>query len=300
MARVHDILGYEVLATLGHGARSTIFAVKDKDDQVFALKRVIKRGPEDQRFLDQAIHEHEVANSLDHPALRRSYKLIRRRAVVRTTEVHVLMEMVDGYTMEQYSVTSMAELCELFQRVAAGLGVMHEHGYVHADIKPNNIMVTDNNTVKIIDFGQSCAIKTVKERIQGTPDYIAPEQVQRKEIIPQTDMFNLAATIYWLVTNQHVPTMIPKKEMNVGLKTKSDLRPPAELNPEVPPALNTLLMECLERRPDDRPRNMQVIQDRLQMAIGQMRTPAAAPVDTRCDLPRQTHGARFPHVSSRS
>ena len=61
--------------------------------------------------------------------------------------------------------------------------------------------------VKVIDFGQSCRIGTVKERIQGTPDYIAPEQVARRPITSQTDVFNLGATLYWALTGQDIPTL---------------------------------------------------------------------------------------------
>src|SRR5690606_35077399 len=109
----------------------------------------------------------------------------------------VLMEMVDGLTLEHYVPDNLIELCRIFQQTALGLHAMHEAGYVHADIKPNNILFMDDQRVKIIDFGQSCKADTVKDRIQGTPDYIAPEQVLRRAITPQTDVFNLGATMYW-------------------------------------------------------------------------------------------------------
>src|SRR6201999_3313842 len=115
-------------------------------------------------------------------------------------EIYVLMEMVDGMTLEQQHSEDIVVLCRLMQQVASGLLAMHKAGFVHADIKPNNILVTDDLHVKIIDFGQSCAVGTVKERIQGTPDYIAPEQVNRKPINQQTDVFNLGATLYWNLT----------------------------------------------------------------------------------------------------
>ena len=83
MAKQHEIIGYEVMATLGKGARSTIYAVKDKKNNIFALKQVVKTGPEDQRFVDQAVLEHQIARKLNHPTLRQSFKLIRQRKVLR-------------------------------------------------------------------------------------------------------------------------------------------------------------------------------------------------------------------------
>lgn len=272
MAKVHEILGYEVLSSLGQGARSTIYAVQDKKNHIFALKRVIKNGPEDQRYVDQAVLEHQIARKLDHPSIRKSFKLIRQRKVLRTTEVYVIMELVDGVTLENYQFNDMTDLCEIMQKVARGLGAFHEAGYVHADIKPNNIMVDENQVVKIIDFGQSCPIATIKPRIQGTPDYIAPEQVARKQITPQTDVFNLGATMYWLVTKKHIPTMMPKTDIaqNVQLRTHEKAVPPHELNPKVPPALSALIMGCIQPEVADRPSSMKHVTERLEMALTQL------------------------------
>ena len=269
MAEFSEIAGYEVLATLGVGARSTIYAVKDGKSEVFALKRVVKSSPSDERFMAQAILEHEVAQKFDHPTLRKSIKLIRQRNFIRTSEVLVLMEMVDGYTLEKHQPETLGVLCSICRDVAQGLGVMHKAGYVHADIKPNNIMITGDNHVKIIDFGQSCPIGTVKERIQGTPDYIAPEQVQRRSIIPQTDVFNLGATMYWLLTRKHVPTLIPKGGAGISLRTEDTCRPPIELNPDVPPALSSLVMDCIHTEAPQRPETMALVADRLEIAAKQ-------------------------------
>jgi serine/threonine-protein kinase len=146
---------------------------------------------------------------------------------------------------------------------------MHKAGYVHADIKPNNIMITGEGHVKIIDYGQSCPIGTVKERIQGTPDYIAPEQVQRRSIIPQTDVFNLGATMYWLLTQKHVPTLIPKGKAGISLRTEDTCKAPMELNPDVPPALSSLVMDCIHTDAPQRPETMALVSDRLDIAAKQ-------------------------------
>ena len=73
---------------------------------------------------------------------------------------------------------------------------MHAMGYAHCDIKPNNILRNDQGDVKVIDFGQACKIGTIKQRIEGTPDYIAPEQVARRPISAQTDIYNLGALLF--------------------------------------------------------------------------------------------------------
>jgi len=274
MADFHQIAGYDVVSTLGEGAHSTIYAVRDKSGQVMVLKRVIKEGPSQQRFIDQALAEHDVASKIDHPRVRKSIKVIKQRNVIRVSEVLVLMELVDGVTLEKYQqhATDLLQICQIFYQAAEGLRAMHQAGFVHADIKPNNIMLTEKNGVKLIDFGQSCKSGTIKQRIQGTPDYIAPEQVKREAITERTDVFNLGATFYWLLTGEHIPTMIHKK--NAGISSKSDEykkgRAPIEVNPEIAPALSSLVMDSVERRVEDRPQTMGQVIDRLEIAAAQI------------------------------
>ena len=182
----------------------------------------------------------------------------------------MVMELVDGMTLEQYEFGDLIDFCQVMQKVAEGLGAMHQSGFVHADIKPNNIMVDEKQVVKIIDFGQSCPVNTIKQRIQGTPEYIAPEQVKRKAITPETDVYNLGATMYFLLTKVHVPTIMPQTESAVALKSERDCKPVRELNPAVPPALASLVMNCIELSPDARPATMTLVHQRLAMALGQL------------------------------
>ena len=283
MAEHVELAGYTVVATLGRGARSTIFRVRDDEGEDFVLKRVVKNTAKDQRFIDQALTEHEVGTTLDHPHLRKSLKLFKQRQLIRVSEVLVLMELIEGSTLESQGVDDLPAFCRICTQVADGLAAMHEAGYIHADIKPNNIMLDAGGVVKLIDFGQSCPVGTVKERIQGTPDYIAPEQVKRQAIVPQTDVFNLGATMYWLLTGRFVPTMIPKDKAGVQPAAGTPLTngsqrvesgdgkadacpPPHEINPAVPPALSILVTDCIQTAVADRPEDMAEVKHRLEVA----------------------------------
>jgi serine/threonine-protein kinase len=150
--------------------------------------------------------------------------------------------------------------------VANGLNAMHQQGYVHCDIKPNNILLSKTGAIKIIDLGQSCKIGTIKRRIQGTPDYIAPEQVRRAPLGPKTDIFNLGATMYWALTGKNVPTLIPKKD-TIDVLVKQLLRAPHELHKQIPEPISNLVMECVKEDPAQRPKNMLDVVSRLDMLI---------------------------------
>src|SRR5271170_754408 len=177
------------------------------------------------------------------------------------------MDMFDGTSLDVERPPHLKSLLDTSLQVAEGLAALHKMGYVHADIKPNNILVDSSTRCKIIDFGQSCSIGTVKSRIQGTPDYIAPEQVALGPLTPATDIFNFGASLYWCVTDRHVPTVIPKKRSSLSGVDSRALIAPHELNPRIPIPLSKLILECVENRPSDRPGSMDEIYARLQLVL---------------------------------
>jgi serine/threonine-protein kinase len=261
-----DIPGYEVLEYLGAGARSTIWRVRDRrTEQVSAVKRVMRHEGDDDRFFEQAINEVTVAGSMDHVAIRKIFRMLRLRRWFRTQELLLFMECCDGDSCQTRPPSSIAEIMRVFTVAAQALAYMHSRGYVHADIKPNNIIVAPDATVKIIDLGQSCRIGTVKSRIQGTPDFIAPEQVRLRPLDGRTDVFNLGAALYWTLTGQAISTILPKSNEGVLLLSDLHVASPETVNPEVPIALSRLVMDCIEPQPTRRPESMRDVVARLEI-----------------------------------
>jgi len=265
-----DILnvgGFEIQKRIGTGARSTIYLATDEQDKKeVALKRVIFQKPEDTRVFEQVETEYKVAQTIDHPYVRKCFKLKKVRSMLKVREMLLSMEYFDGTSLEDSATLSLLDVLLVFRMVASGLDAMHHRGYVHCDIKPNNILMDKGGTIKIIDLGQSCRIGTVKQRIQGTPDYIAPEQVRRNPLGPKTDVFNLGATMYWALTGDNVPTLIPKKD-SLGLPIKQERRSPHEIKPKIPQQVSKLVMDCVEDDPVDRPRNMRVVISSLDSIV---------------------------------
>jgi serine/threonine protein kinase len=263
------LLHYDVIDVLGEGAKSVIYRVTDPSTgRQLALKHVKRIDPKDIRFVEQIENEYEISRQFSHPNLRRSFDLkINKTMLLKVAEAFLVMELFEGRTIDVRPPTTMMESVETFIQTCKGLKALHAMGYVHADLKPNNILVGAGGAVKLIDFGQSCKIGTVKERIQGTPDYIAPEQVARRPITVQTDVFNLGATIYWTLTGRTIPTLYTvnkKGENSFLLDTTIDT--PQKLNPKVPPALSNLVMECVATNPRKRPVDMDAVMTRLELA----------------------------------
>lgn len=265
-----DILnvgGFTIRRRIGTGARSTIYlATDDANGSEVALKRVIFERQEDTRVFEQVVTEYRTATKLDHPYIRKCYKLKKVRGMLRAKELLLAMEYFEGQSLEDAPTLSLLDVLLVFRMVATGLNAMHQRGLVHCDIKPNNILLSKAGAIKIIDLGQSCKIGTTKRRIQGTPDYIAPEQVRRKPLVPKTDVFNLGATMYWALTGKTVPTLIPKKDA-FGLPIRQERRAPHDIRKQIPPPISKLVMDCVRDDPADRPQGMMTVISRLDLMI---------------------------------
>lgn len=270
MARTFAQLpGYDVLARIGRGAGAVIYSGRERSTRrEVTIKHVVRHGPEDDRFLEQAETEYEVATKMDHPALRKCYDVVRVRRWLKTAELYLVMEFVEGVRLEDERPDAIGRLLSIFIQIADALCAMHRFGFVHADMKPNNVLLQKNGGLKVIDFGQSCPIGVAKTRIQGTRDYIAPEQALRQPLDQRTDVFNLGATMYWATTGKWFKTVLNQGESGekkIEIDLRSDSAPPSEVNPKVPLTLSTLIMECCENNKADRPREMKDVRSRLEM-----------------------------------
>ncbi|MDP6544471.1 MAG: serine/threonine-protein kinase [Phycisphaerae bacterium] len=255
--------GHKIVRLLGNGARSTIWQVRQiSTGKFFALKRVVKRERSDYRFIEQVEAEYTNAHRLDHPNLRKVYNLKRIRRWLAVSEVQLMMEYCGGDTVQNARPQSIPRVVEIFTTVASVLEHMNARGIIHADTKPNNILIGDDGVVKVIDLGHSCALGTIKERIQGTPDFIAPEQVQRHPLDARTDVFNFGASLYWTLTGRAIPTALPQTD-SIRMKHEHVLHPICKLNPDVPPSLAKLVEDCIEPIPANRPGSMKDVLSRL-------------------------------------
>src|SRR5262245_45093858 len=194
----HGIGKFTILGTLGQGAHSSILHIRcSNDGKQYALKVVPINSKEDHKFLEQAQHEFKVAQLLDHPSLIKIYALETPRDwLFRVRKVHLLIEYVNGQTADTIKGLTLPRLVQVFARVADALVHMHRRGVCHADLKPNNIMISRTGDVKIIDYGLAWIKGERKGRVQGTPEYMAPEQARQGTVTESTDMYNFGATMY--------------------------------------------------------------------------------------------------------
>ena len=228
-----EIIGsFQILSELGKGAHSTIYHIRrHSDSKHFALKVVPILEREDAKYLEQAQHEFRVAKLLDHVNLIKVYALETQRDwFFRVRKAHLLIEFVNGKTLDQAPKLPVPWLAQVFAKIAAGLVHMHRRGVWHADLKPNNLMLTKTGEIKIIDYGLAWIKGEQKERVQGTPEYMAPEQSKHKTVNDRTDIYNFGATMYRLITARLPPSTVsaPNSPGMSGKLSRSLLKPVQE------------------------------------------------------------------------
>jgi len=261
------LFGYEIIDHIGDGAASTIYAVSHPETkQLYALKHVVRKTDKHARFIEQLDAEFEVARKCNHPNLRRVIDYHAKKTLLgKVTEAALVMELFDGQPLEVNLPRAMTQIIDCFAETGKALEAMHNAGYVHCDLKPNNILLSKEGQVKVIDLGQACAVGTKKERIQGTPDYISPEQVKCLPVSTQTDIYNLGATMYWALSGRKMPTLFTISKGENSLLSDDLIQAPHVINPVVPESLSNFTMECVRINPKKRPADMGEVVRRLDI-----------------------------------
>lgn len=276
---------FTVLDTLGSGAHSSILHIRRAaDDREYALKLIPIEDDEDLKYLEQARHEYRVGQMLNHPNLVKVHAFETEGGgwFSRPKRAKLLLEYVPGRTMDKLPLLRMAKLIRVFERIADALTHMHKQGVYHADLKPNNLIYGGGTRVKVIDYGLAWVRGEPKDRVQGTPEYMAPETVEHKLVNERTDIYNFGATMYRLTTLQLPPCWVTGEDSLPMTKQafREQLRPVRSINPLVPEGLAELIHQCLEPNANKRPERMSVIQGRLD----QLADEAAAKVSDPAEL----------------
>lgn len=261
-----EIGKFTILAELGAGAASRVYKVRRaQDGQIYALKIVSVESADDRKFVDQVQHEYDVASALDHPHLAKAYALEVQRKLLFVSGARLLLEYVDGLALSACQGLPLPKLLSIFFKAADGLAYMHSEGVYHADVKPDNILVGRQKEVKIIDFGLAWRRGERKDRVQGTLEFLAPEQARDKIVNGKTDIFNFGATMYRTFTGRAVPPELRQyggDDEVAGLD--SYVRPMSRGNPQIPADLDELVLKCIRCNPDHRPSTMREVRDRLR------------------------------------
>ncbi len=273
-----SVPGYTVIGELGRGAGSTIYRVREEaSGKLVAVKCVFRKRRDDDRYVRQVENEFAVGSRLNHPHLVQIYALQRLKRFFRYRQWNLIMEWVEGVSLSRYSRYPPERLIEFFIRSARALDYMHRHDVIHGDMKPSNILVPPNHKVKIVDFGLAGPAGAPRDRVQGTLDFIAPEQVEKLPLAEQTDIYNLGASFYTIFTGEHVPPPILGDQGGVGTPIRDRISPMHKLKRDLPPELSKIVYACCQWQPEERIQSMAELAERLEAVLEEMQTKPAFP-----------------------
>ncbi len=254
--RDQQIPGYRLLKKLGAGAMATVFLAKQVSlDRYVAIKVLPKRLSENPEYVRRFIKEGKAAAKLNHA------NIVQAIDVGEAGGYHYfVMEYVEGHTLYDElaggKVFSEAEALKVIIQIARALNHAHQQGLIHRDVKPKNIMITDEGVAKLADMGLARAATDAETaqaeagRAFGTPYYISPEQIRGEvDIDFRADIYSLGATLYHVVTGR-VPFEAPTPAAVMHKHLKEPLVPPDHVNTELSAGLGEVVevMMAKDRR----------------------------------------------------
>ena len=247
---------YRLIAELGRGAMGVVYKAEDPLlNRTVAIKTIILmddpavRAEYEARFFQEA----KAAGGLNHPNLITIHDVGREGNIA-----YMAMELLEGTELRELMTRGRLPLpsaLEVVAQVADGLAFAHEHGVVHRDIKPGNIMIVRDRIAKIMDFGiarvRASDIKTQTGAILGSPKYMSPEQVASQPADYRSDVFSLGVVLHELAAGEP-PFAAPTVTQLMHQIATATPRPPSATNPAVPAMLDLIVAKTLEKQPGAR------------------------------------------------
>ncbi|MFG3259878.1 protein kinase [Streptomyces sp. NPDC048172] len=298
---------YELQGELGEGGMGAVQRGFDTVlDRPVALKRIRPEGLLDPRFAEELAQrfrrEARITARIQHPGVPQVYDAVLDAAHER---LFLVMELIEGASLRAYiqpgRLLPLTWAASVAAQVATVLSHAHVIPAVHRDLKPDNIRIADDGTVKVLDFGIAAILRTDVTKLtatgsqMGSHPYMAPEQIQAGQITPQTDLYALGCVLHELLAGQRVfdgPSEFDIMQMQVG----AEPTPLRRLRADVPEALEQLVLQMLAKSPEQRPADAQEVYERLLPflpAAGQEPTPGeTGPADT----PDPTRVFRHPYA----
>lgn len=242
---------YQVQDRIGTGGMATVF--RGRDDvlgRTVAIKTMLPQYATDPSFAARFKQEAQAAAALQSPYIVSVYDWGKDGDTY-----FIVMEYLRGTDLKsgirKHGALDCKKVAQIGSQIAQALSVAHKHDIIHRDIKPQNIMVQPDGNIKVMDFGIARAKNshlTQDNSVLGTAHYVSPEQTQGKELGPTTDIYSLGIVMYESATGQ-----VPFKgddAISVALKQVNEQpMPPSQLNPNVDPSLEAIILKCMQKDP---------------------------------------------------
>jgi len=255
---------YELLQRLGKGGMGVVYRARDHaSGRVIALKQLRVPETSSKQLQRVALFEREYHTlvRLKHPRIIEVYDY-----GVADSRPYYTMELLEGGDLQQLAPMPVRDVCIHLRDIASSLALLHAHRLLHRDISPRNIRFTSDGRAKLIDFGALTAFGRAAD-VVGTPACIAPEVLRRMPLDQRADLFALGTVAYYALTGRHAYPMRALEEL--PLLWKRGVIPPSALKPEIPAALDSLILSLTSEDWLSRPVHAAQVIDQLS-AIAQL------------------------------
>ena len=247
---------YELTHLIARGGMAQVYRARDRLlDRPVALKVLFPELSVDRAFVERFRREAQAAANLSHPNIVPVFDWGEDAGTY-----FIVMEFVDGQPLSALlrnrGSLPPERIADIGAHVAAALAYAHRHGVIHRDVKPGNVLITDDGQVKVTDFGIARAVNTEESLTQtgavmGTATYFSPEQAEGMGVDSRSDIYSLGVVLFEMVAGR--PPFLGDTPVAVASKHVRDLAPVlSELNPGVPPALEAVIAKAMAKSPDDR------------------------------------------------
>ncbi len=251
-----SIAGHEILERIGGGGMGTVYRARQISlDRIVAFKVLASDLVEDKTFVERFLREARSAAKLNHPNVTQVYDVGCEENIY-----YISMELARGGSIQDLlsrkQVIEPYRAARMIQDAARALKFAEQKQLIHRDIKPSNLMLTDHDSVKLIDLGIAKQVKSPSDigdrKIIGTPDYMAPEQATDEEVDYRADLYALGSTFYHMVTGRRTHRGETLKQI-IKKKVNKLPEPPSKVNSDVPSWMSDLILDLTEPEPEDRP-----------------------------------------------
>jgi eukaryotic-like serine/threonine-protein kinase len=270
---------YELADVIGRGGMAEVFEGRDlRLGRRVAVKLLRTDLARDPSFVARFGREAHSSANLNHPNIVAVYDT-GETDVSGVSVPYIVMEYVDGTTLRELVKSghrfTPERAVEITEGTLTALDYSHRHGIIHRDIKPGNIMLSRTGQVKVMDFGiaravaDSAATMTQTSAVLGTAQYLSPEQARGEVVDARSDLYSTGCLLYELLTGR--PPFVGDSPVSVAYQhVRETPSPPSTLNPDVPVAVDAVVMKSLQKRPDDRYATAAAMREDLEHArLGQ-------------------------------
>ena len=244
---------YEIIEEVGSGGMSVVYKAKCHVLNRFVAIKVLKpEFSDDKGFVNKFRIEAQSAAGLSHPNIVNVFDVGEENGFY-----YIVMELVEGITLKEYIQQNgrlpYQTALDFIMQITAGIEVAHEHHTIHRDIKPQNIIVSKNGTLKVTDFGiaKAATSNTIASSAMGSVHYISPEQARGGYSDERSDIYSLGITFYEMLTGR-VPFEGENNVTVALMHIQSELIPPREYYPDIPVGLEKIVLKATQKKPERR------------------------------------------------